>query len=177
MLISKKQIMARRSSRSYSKSKGPCGSKSMKGKRCPGKSRKGKKSPKRRRSKLRSRKRSSNNANNMRAGAYYSFNSKDPVGGLPAVVRHTDDCPTTSPQSIDFGTALYGAAKSQTGGACGCGKVIGGARRRRRSSKKTASKKSRSKDRSSGKKGKGSSGKKGKKRSHKKSHKKRGPGC
>ena len=154
MLISKKQIMARKSIRSN----GNRSSKSSK------------------RSSRRSR-RSISKSRKMRAGAYYSFNSKDVVGGLPAVVRHTDDCPSTSPQSADFGTALYGAAKAQTGGACGCGKVIGGARRRRRTSKKATSKKSRSKDRSSGKKGKGSSGKKGKKRSHKKSHKKRGPGC
>ena len=105
----------------------------------------------------------------MNAGAYYSFDSKDAIGGLPAVKRHTDDCPATSPQSADFGSALYGAAKAQTGGACGCGKVLSGGKKRRSStkkSKKSASKKSRGK-KSTGKKSKGKSS--GKKKSHKKS--------
>ena len=78
----------------------------------------------------------------MNAGAYYSFDSKDAIGGLPAVKRHTDDCPATSPQSADFGSALYAAAKAQTGGACGCGKVLSGGKKRRSSSKNSKGKKS-----------------------------------
>ena len=167
LIYNKKQIMARRSSRSHSKSKNPCSSKGMKGKRCPGKSRKVRKSSNRKASKRRSRSRSNNNANhrNMRAGAYYSFNSKDPVGGLPAVVRHADDCPSTSPQSIDFGTALYGAAKAQTGGACNCGAVANGGKRRRSGSAKRSAK------RSANKKGKS------RKNSRKSGNKKKGPNC
>ena len=102
----------------------------------------------------------------MNAGAYYSFDSKDAIGGLPAVKRHTDDCPATSPQSADFGSALYAAAKAQTGGACGCGKVLSGGKKRRSSGKKNKGKKSSGK-KSTGKKSKGKNS--GKKKSHKKS--------
>ena len=109
--------------------------------------------------------RSISKSRNMRAGAYYSFNSKDVVGGLPAVKRHTDDCPSTS----NFGNTLYGAAKKQSGGACGCGKVLSGGRKKRSSGKKSKSKKS-SKKKSKKSKSK-SSGKKKSKKSKKRSRK------
>ena len=117
--------------------------------------------------------RSISKSRNMRAGAYYSFNSKDVVGGLPAVKRHTDDCPSTS----NFGNTLYGAAKKQSGGACGCGKVLSGGRKKRSSGKKSKSKKSRANrtisKRGGGKKSKSkkSSGKKKSKKGKKRSRK------
>ena len=49
----------------------------------------------------------------MKGGVYYFFNEKDKVGGLPAVVRHTDNCPSVSPQSASFGSAIYNSGKSQ----------------------------------------------------------------
>lgn len=104
----------------------------------------------------------------MKGGVYYSFNEKDKVGGLPAVVRHTDDCPTVSPQSANFGSAIYNAAKGQSGGACNCGVVAGGSKGRKSGNKKSKSKK------------KKTSGKKKKNKhnlSSKKNHKNKGSNC
>lgn len=170
---------------SRSKSKSPC--KKSKG-RCSGKAKTSNKKGSSKRSvrRTRSKRGRSNRNKSMKGGVFYSFNSKDVVGGLPAVVRHTDDCPVATPQSSNFGSAIYGLAKAQNGGACGCGKIASGGSRKRRSSKKASSKKSskgRSKGRSNGSskgrsKGRGKGRSNGRGKGSKKGHsKKNGSRC